>query len=335
MIGMPFDIRWSFTNYSSLLLGVVLLSIVLLFYRYWRRVRAINTLAGRYSGRVMRNAFGWRHRIKPLLFLISLVCVALALLRPQWNKRDEIVAQQGRDVLIALDISRSMLATDCDPNRLACAKQKIKQLLGLLSCERVGLILFSGSAFIQCPLTTDFAAFKMFLDHVDVETISSGTTALDQAVRVALQVFEGMEGKQNKILAIFTDGEDFSSDLRRYKDESREKLLHIFTIGVGTSEGAPIPLFDKQGNQIGHQKDAQGSIVISRLNEGILSTLAEDAGGSYVRMTQDTADVQRFVRLVQSFEKERLEDRSYALYEEQYHWFLLVAFIACLCEWLL
>jgi len=313
-----------------LLAGVAILSA----YKFFWQQRAANMLTAAHLSHLLRNFCTRTRFLKAALVVGGTTMLALALLRPQWNKREEVIAQEGRDLFIALDISRSMLATDCEPNRLACAKQKIKQLLGSLSCERAGLILFSGSAFVQCPLTADFAAFKTFLDHVDVETISSGTTALDQALKTALRAFDGMENKKNKIVAIFTDGEDFSSNLRHYKQQAHEQGLHIFTFGVGTGEGAPIPLYDSAGNQVGHQKNNQGNIVISRLNEGILETLAQDAGGHYLRMTQDADDVETLARHVHAFEKEQFEDTRYSAYEDQYHWFLLAGFIMLALEWL-
>jgi len=314
-----------------LLAGIAALAV----YRLMRSGWAIKLLAGSNLSHAFRNLSLPRKRLQVLLLGSAATLMVLALLRPQWNKREEIVTQEGRDLFIALDISRSMLATDCEPNRLACAKQKIKQLLATLSCERVGLILFSGSAFVQCPLTADFDTFKTFLDHVSVETISTGTTALDQAVRTTLQTFARMEGKKNKLLAIFTDGEDFSRELRHYKQAAQDANLRIFTFGVGTPEGAPIPLYNEDGSQAGHQKNRSGGIVISRLNEGILQTLANDAGGAYLQMTEDSRDVQTLVQQLQSFEKETLEDKSFSAYEDQYHWFLLGSFILLALEWVI
>jgi len=319
----------------ALLIPVLACLVALLAYRLVRSSWAIRALAGTKIALAFRHLSISRRQLQAGLLGGAALLLALALLRPQWNKREEVVTQEGRDLFVALDISRSMLATDCEPNRLACAKQKIKQLLATLSCERVGLILFSGSAFVQCPLTSDFVTFKTFLDHVNVETISSGTTALDQAVKTTLQAFGRMEGKKNKLLAVFTDGEDFSRDLRHYKQSALDAGLRIFTFGVGTAEGAPIPLYDESGKQTGHQKNSSGGVVISQLNEGILQTLAQDAGGTYLQMTEDASDVQRLAQQVQSFEKEMLEDKTYSAYEDQYHWFLLGSFILFALEWVL
>ncbi|MDP3888935.1 MAG: VWA domain-containing protein, partial [bacterium] len=189
---------------------------------------------------------------------------------------------------------------------------------------------------VQCPLTADYDAFRMFLEQVDVETISSGTTALDQALRTAVRTFESMPDKKNKLLVLVTDGEDFSSNLSDTKQRASQEGLHVFTLGVGSPEGAPVPLIDHEGNSVGHQLDGQGKVVISRLNEGVLSTLSHDVGGTYIHLdTHDDKDLHMLVQKVQSFEKEKLADRSVAQREQLYPFFLLISFICFASEWLL
>lgn len=307
---------------------------MLLSIRYNKQRIARNLLVGAH-GEFLRNYSPAKQLLKCVLFCIGFFFLCVAMLRPQWNKSEETVMQEGRDMYIALDISRSMLAADCKPNRLAYAKEKIKRLIKKLSCERVGLILFSGSAFVQCPLTSDYAAFFLYLDAVDAELISSGTTALDQAIQQALTSFAAVPDRKNKLLVVLTDGEDFSRNLQTIKQEAADAHLSIFTIGIGTPEGAPVPLFDHHGNSIGHQKDAKGGVVISRLNEQILESLSQDAGGRYLRATDNDDDIIAFNRLVQSFDKEQLVERKHSRYEDQYHYFLLMAFICFALEWLL
>ena len=329
-----FGITWAAPGYSCVFL-ILVGAIMVLIYRTNRLHAAMKIIAGAWSTLLIRHFSPTKQILKTVFMGIGLLFLLLALLRPQWHKKEETVAQHGRDLFVALDVSRSMVATDCQPDRLTCAKEKIKRLLTQLKCERVGLILFSGSAFVQCPLTSDFSAFHLFLDQVDVETISSGTTALDQALKQALQAFEQMKDKKNKLLVMFTDGEDFSRNLHEYKQRAQAENLHVFTVGVGTTQGAPIPLFDAHGKQVGHQKDAKGNVVISHLNEGTLHTLARDAGGTYIRLTQDDSDVHKLVRQIQAFKKERIEDKTFNRLEDQYPYFLLVSFICFAFEWLL
>ena len=329
-----FGIHWAATQYLWVV-AIIILTITIYLYRQYKVRAAIKLIAGKWHEFTIKNYVPYKQRIKSILFAVGMGFLFLALLRPQWKQREDTIAQEGRDLLISLDISRSMLAVDCEPNRLECAKKKIKQLLAMLGCERVGLILFSGCAFVQCPLTSDYAAFHMFLDHVDVETISSGTTALDAALRQAVDTFRAGPKRKSKICVIFTDGEDFSTNLRAMKREVTKDKLCVYTVGVGTAEGAPIPLYDEEGNQIGHQKDAKGNVVISHLNDGILHTLANDAGGQYVPMSKDLTDVKRLVRCIESFEKDYFEDKKVSSYYDRYPLFLLISFFCFVGEWLL
>ena len=326
-------IHWgSPENISSLVfLGLVVLLLIL---RYRKQLQAQMSLVGIHRD-FLRNVSLSKQLLKSVLIAIGFLFLCLALLRPQWNKSEETIMQEGRDLYIALDISRSMLATDCEPNRLIFAKEKIKRLVKQLSCERVGLILFSGSAFVQCPLTSDYSAFFLYLDAVDAELISSGTTALDQAIQQALNSFAATPDRKSKLLVLFTDGEDFSNNLHDMKKAATEAQLSIFTIGVGTPEGAPVPIFDPYGKLVGHQKDRQGGVVISRLNEEVLRELSQGAGGSYTRATNNDEDIAVFVKTVHAFDKEQLAERKHSRYEDQYHYFLFVSFICFVLEWLL
>ena len=315
---------------------LILLVGFLLGYLFFKRKRAVSLLAdGVLRNRFIVNYSPVKSAIKSALFLVGFIFLFIAFLRPQWHKKEEQVAQEGRDLFIALDVSRSMLCTDLAPNRLAFAKQKIKQLLNNLSCERVGLILFAGSTFIQCPLTDDYNAFFMFLDQIDGNSISSGTTAVDQAIKKALESFKSLPAHKNKLLVLFTDGEDFSHNLGTIKQDAAQEGMHIFAFGIGSTQGAPVPLFDVQGNQIGHQKDSKGGIVISRLNESMLSNLARDSGGMYLHAQLGASDIKQVVRAVGQFEKEKFDDKKIVAYEEQYPYFIAVSFVCLLIEWLL
>lgn len=329
-----FNITWANFHLLPFCIVLALIAVSLIIYRL-RRVRYVaSLLASSQHSHFLLPGFSYRkHLIKGSLLFISVIFLLLALLRPQWNEKEHTVHQEGRDLFIALDISRSMLAQDYKPHRLQCAKDKIRLLLTLLGCERVGLILFSGSSFVQCPLTTDYSAFYMYLDQIDAETISSGTTALDQVIRKSLAVFKENPHRKNKLLVIFTDGEDFSNNLTGVKQEVVQAGMTIFTVGVGTPQGAPIPLFDPQGKAVGHQLDAQGNVVISHLNETILRALAQDCGGMYTAMTSDETDMQHLVKRVQKFEKEALEEQKVSLLEEHYPYCVVVSFICLLLEW--
>lgn len=274
--------------------------------------------------------------IKGVLLVCAAVFMFLALLQPQWGEQEDVVHQHGRDIFIALDISRSMLAQDCSPNRLVRAKEKIKKLLRGLSSDRVGLILFSGSSFVQCPLTTDYAAFNSFLDQVDAETISGGTTALDAALKQGIRQFSKIESEQSsRILVVLTDGEDFSLNLETIKQEAKEKGVYLIMLGVGTERGAPVPIVDDHGGIVGHQKDESGSVVISRLNSSLLASIARDTGGEFVYGTDNNDDLKKMVCMVERFEKHAFEDRTVKSRPEQYPYVMFLGALCLLVEWLL
>lgn len=328
-----FHISWQL---GWLIVFFISLPVAISFFIFQYRQRTkTRSILGLYNfSRI--SAFDQVRRIaKHAFHLMGLLFLCITLLQPKWNKKEEMVKQRGRDLFIALDISRSMLAQDCVPDRLMFAKQKIKKLVKLLSSERIGLLLFSGMAFVQCPLTQDYAAFEMFLDQVDVETISSGTTAIDKALTQTIQAF-GDEDRKHRLLVLCTDGEDFSQRLGNVQQQAKQKNMKIFALGIGSPEGAPIPLYDQLGNNAGHQKDREGKIVITRLDEQRLHSLVSAIGGKYVRgCNDDDRDVQMIVHEIEQYEKQELTDRKASSLEHQYPWFLLVSFICYGLAWLL
>lgn len=312
------------------------LVIGIVFYAFQKRSKLITLLAGKkWVTRLFQNYHPRKEHIKTVLYCVAVLFIFVALLRPQWGDREKVVEQEGRELFIALDISRSMLASDIKPNRLAFAKAKIQRLLQMLPSERVGLLVFSGAAVVQCPLTRDKALFTMFLKSLDAQTISSGTTAIDQVISQVIGILAKTPTRKNKILVIFTDGEDFSRNLAQLKEQAQELGLHIFTYGVGTEQGAPIPVLNQDGAPIGYEKNAQGNVELSRLNPGILHSLALQTGGKYIAPTQSSDDLKQLVKEVEQYEKELFEDKELTMQEDRYPYFLAVSFVVLLVGWLL
>lgn len=271
-------------------------------------------------------------RLKLFCMYGALFFLFIALLQPQWDKKNELVNQEGRDLLVVLDISKSMLAKDIKPSRLEFVKLKLKALLKMLKFERVGLVLFSGSAFIQCPLTVDYPTFTSFLDQVDTENISSGTTAIDQALQKAVELFAQYPSRKSKIVLLVTDGEDFSLNLPSAEQVAKQEELKIIVLGAGTPEGAPIPKIDAYGNQIGLEQEKDGTPALSKLNETLLQNIATTLDGNYTRVSYNDADIEHIVSLVNKFEKEKFGNRNFSMYEDKYPWFLGISAILFLIE---
>jgi len=330
-----FGIHWENYNhfpYFYFLVPLVLMLIFRMIKNLWQRKKLV---ADRYTHFVIHNYSYTKQIIKSILMLIGIIFILGAFLRPQWDKQEHMVTQEGRDLIIAVDISRSMLAQDIGSNRLSFAKEKIKKLLYNLSCERVGLVVFSGSTIIQCPLTTDYSAFFLFLDQLDVDTISKGTTAIDEAIKTSLKVFDSIPTRKTKLLIAFTDGEDFSSDLKGVKDKVLDEGLSIFTVGVGTAYGAPVPVLNDKNEQVGWEKDGKGNVIMSRLNEKLLMDIALQSGGKYVHAVESDDDINLLINSINKFEKDKMEDKSFEAFQEQYPYFVAISFICFALEWIL
>jgi len=257
-----------------------------------------------------------------LFTLFAALSLSCALFQPRWGFEEEMVQHEGRDLLVAIDISRSMLAKDYDISRLEMAKDTIKKLVAALSCERVGLVLFASSAWIQCPLTEDYDAIKNFVDMIDYDSVSSGSTDIAAPIMTALDVYERMPSKKNKILVLVTDGEDLVGNSSHIQQRAHDAGLSLFVIGLGTQEGAPIPCYDEHGTQTGHITHEDGSIVISRLCEESLRNLVNAIGGQYVPCGQDDQHITQLVSAVERYETELYRESSINKKKLQYPWFV-------------
>lgn len=330
-----FGIVWA--GLGRLMLTPLVLLVVILLLRHCKRINATVTKLVHpiHQATIFKNFSSTRQWIKGSLLSLGVVFLFIALLQPQWGKKEQTIMQEGRDVLILLDISRSMSAQDLKPNRLEFAKLKIRTLIEKLPSERIGLIVFSGSAFVQCPLTADHAAFAMFLDHVNTEIISSGTTSLDKALNKALEVFSTAEDRKNKLAIVLTDGEDYSLQFDAAQNKALKEQLSVFALGVGTPTGAPIPKLDQNGQQTGHETDESGNVVLSILDEKMLLQLCTRLNGQYQRATYDDSDIDALVARLGQYEKEKFADKKLSLFEEQYPWVLALAWICLALEWIL
>lgn len=274
--------------------------------------------------------------LRSWLLCAGLVSLLIAFLSPQWGESEQLIPQAGRDIVVAIDVSKSMLAQDFKPNRFEFSKAKIKKLVKSLAGDRIGLILFAADAVVICPITRDQDLLTAFLEDATVQTLSGGTTNLARAIEVAVKMMERVEGAKTKLLAIFTDGEDFSQGLEASGKLAHEAGVRILTFGVATSQGAPIPQFDLQGQSDGFVTDQDGSVVISRLNQSLLQDVANRCGGKYLAAdANEDQDLSQAVAWVESFERHGVSDKILHLKAEKYYYFGLLAFILLMIEWLL
>ena len=222
-----------------------------------------------------------RQIIKAIIFIFALSLCVLSLMRPQWGFKWQEVKRKGLDILIAIDTSKSMLATDVKPNRLERSKLAVRDLVKKLKGDRIGLIAFAGTAYLQCPLTIDYGGFLLALNDISASTIPRGGTSISSAISVALKG-KGVHPKEDKALIIITDGEDHEGDPEKTAQKANTEGVRIFCVGIGTKEGDLIQVVDEYGKRV-FLKDEAGNMVKSRLNEDALRKIAFITGGTYVR----------------------------------------------------
>jgi len=290
------------------------------------------------SARVMERLLGEGSLIKQglalLLVLAALALGLLALARPQWGTRMENVTRKGVDVLIAVDSSLSMNTSDVPPNRLAKAKEELLSLLQQLSEARVGVISFAGSAYLQCPLTIDRAAAGMFLEILDTGHIPDPGTNIGAAVQLARETFQKHQQKY-KVLILITDGENLEGDPLSEATQAAEEGVVIFTIGIGTPSGQPIPVRDDRGEVTDYKKDESGNPVISKLDESSLAEIARVGRGRYFRATAFEPEAEAVARDIDGMEKQELQSQMVRRYLDRFQWPLLAAILCLGAEGLL
>ncbi|MDP2913278.1 MAG: VWA domain-containing protein [Candidatus Omnitrophota bacterium] len=272
-----------------------------------------------------------RKIFKTFITITAIFMCLIALARPQWGFEWEEVKRSGLDILIAIDVSKSMLATDVKPNRLERSKYAVKDLIKKLNGDRIGLVAFAGTAFLQCPLTIDYNGFALALDDISISTIPRGGTSIAAAIKTAIDVFKGPE-KKYKVLVIITDGEELEGDALRASKEASELGIMIYCIGVGTAEGELIPVIGERGDRE-YLADKAGRIVKTKINEDILKRIAISTGGGYVRATQSEFGlVLLYEKSVSKLEKRDLESKMKKRYQERFQNFLIAAILLLFIE---
>lgn len=273
-----------------------------------------------------------RQVLKAALVLFGLLAAVLSLAELRYGFTWEEVTREGVDIVVALDVSDSMLVEDAESggklSRLERAKREIADLLRLMEGDRIGLVAFAGAAFIECPLTLDYGAAEIFLDAIDTDLIPVKGTAIGEAVRTSVTAFEG-SSHQSKAIILITDGEDHSGDALKAAEEANLAGVRIFTIGIGRDEGSPIPA---PGG--GFRRDRRGEIITSKLDETTLQKIALATSGRYVRSVTGDVDLEQIYSLgiKATLEDEELGSKRRRRWEERFQWILGVALFALMLE---
>jgi len=318
---------------------VLLILLPLLIVFYWFVFRMKKKAKERFGNLALMEKLSLsfnpkKQRWKVVLILLGIFFLLFSLARPQLGTKLALMKREGVDIVIAIDVSFSMMAEDIKPNRLEKAKQEVNGLISRMRGDRVGLVAFAGVPFVQCPLTLDYSAAKLFLDIIDVNLIPQPGTAIGDAIRTSIEAFNQKERKY-KVLILLTDGEDHDSDPLGAAEEAAKEGIRIYTIGIGSVQGEPIPLKNNQGLVTGFRKDKEGSVVVSRLDEVTLQKIALTTGGKYYHATSGEMELDKIYDEISKMEKKELEGRLLTQYEDRYQYFLLLSVILLTIEFLL
>lgn len=309
--------------YFWFLLVIPLVLLLFLAYRFWQqRTRRKFANPAMYV-RLAPNRSSFKPVVKILFFLLALASLVMALVNPKVGSRMETVKREGVDIVFALDVSKSMEAEDIAPNRLDKSKQLVRQILENLGSDRVGIIAYAGSAFPQLPITTDYASAKMFLQALNTDMISSQGTAISEAIELATTYYDD-ESQTSRVLIILSDGEDHEGNTDDIAEEAAKAGITIFTIGVGTEKGGPIPI-KRNGVVQNYKKDNQGETVITRLNSETLENIATETNGRYIEGRVTSEVTEEVMDALQNIEKTEFEAKQFAEYKSHFQWFLGLA----------
>jgi Ca-activated chloride channel family protein len=316
--------RFEHPMYLNLMLALPLLVLLYWVYLRWKKNVAKKLGDSSVVNRLLIDVSPFRMHLKFIFLMLSLASLLIALANPQIGSRLEKVQRKGIDLMIAIDVSNSMLAQDIKPSRIERARQSVSRLIDDMENDRIGLIVFAGKAYTQLPITTDYNAAKMMLSTVKPDLIPVQGTAIGQAIEMAMASFKEEEG--GKAIIIITDGENHEDDAVEKAADAASKGIRIYTIGMGLADGAPIP--DYKNNQItGFKKDRSGSTVITRLDESMLQQIAQAGNGIYVRASNTQAGLKKVYDEIGKLDQKTFDSLSYADYDDRFQYFIALALI--------
>lgn len=270
---------------------------------------------------------------KFIILMIAYIFLIIGLANPQIGSKLIEGERKGIDIMIALDVSNSMLAQDIKPNRLERAKQAISKLIDKLGNDRIGIVVFAGNAYVQLPITTDYSAAKMFLTTINTKVVPTQGTAIGKAIELSAGSFD--DESHSRAIIVITDGENHEDNAVDAAEEAAKKGIYVYTIGMGLTEGTPIPEYDQYNRQVGYKKDMQGNTVVTKLNESMLQQIASAGNGVYVRANNTQAGLSKVYEEINSLEKTEFESKMFSDYEDRFQYFIAVSLIFLIIELLI
>jgi len=323
-------------EHSYILWGLLLVPIFLLLFaaiKNWRKKSREKFAENDLFIQLMPDYSKVRYNAKFVFFLVGFGLMVIGIANPQIGTKIEEIKREGIDLIVAVDVSNSMKAEDLSPNRLERAKRAMLQMLEELKSDRLGIIVFAGQAYTQLPITTDYSAAKLFLTTIDTDIVPTQGTAIGAAIDLAMESFDYETGG-SKALIIVTDGENHEDDAIKAAENAREKGIQVYTIGMGSPNGAPIPLF-RRGKNTGYRQDSEGNTIVSSLNENMLRDISSSGGGIYVRATNANAGFGVILDDLSGLEKSEFESQVYTDYEDRFQFFIGAALVLFLISMLI
>ncbi|HBI40748.1 MAG TPA: BatB protein [Tenacibaculum sp.] len=317
--------------YLFIIIPVIIGMHLLVF--FWKKRTQKKFTSPELLKRLAPNSSHFKPLLKLTLLLLGFTFLIIALINPKMGTKLKTVKREGVDVVFALDVSKSMLAEDIAPNRLEKSKQIISKIIDRLGSDRVGIIIYAGSAYPLLPITTDHAAGNMFLQNANTDMVSSQGTAINEALNLAKTYYNNDE-QTNRFLIIISDGEDHQEETKQITQNISNEGTKIFTIGVGTQKGGPIPI-KINGSLIGYKKNREGATVITKKESKILKDIADIGKGSYIEGNKTEAAVKVITDVIANAQKSEFETKQFSDYQDQFQWPLAIALFFLILDILL
>jgi Ca-activated chloride channel family protein len=317
-------------TYFIYFIAVILLLLGFLLVQLWKKKKQKEFADLELLEKLSPEKSKFKPILKIILVALSLSFLIIALVNPKMGTKLETVKSEGVDVVFAIDVSKSMLAEDIAPNRLEKAKQIVTKIINNLGSDRVGIIIYAGSAYPLLPITTDQAAAKMFLQNASPDMVSSQGTAINQALELATTYFDDEE-QANKYLILISDGEDHNNTDASIAKEIAKQGIKLYSIGIGTKRGAQIPI-KIRGHIASFKKDRKGEMVITKLNDEILKKIANEGNGKYILGNNTEKVVNYISEVLKNADKKEFETKSFSDYKSQFQWFIAFSILFLLLD---
>jgi len=329
-------LKYEHIEYLYFLFGIPVLILGIILYNRWKKNSLTLFGDSKLLKELMQSYSKGKTQIKNILTILIFILLIIGIANPQVGTKMEEVKREGVDLMIAIDLSNSMLAEDIKPNRLEKAKLAISRLIDKLEGDRIGLIVFAGEAYVQLPITTDYSAAKLFLSTVSTNIVPTQGTEIAKAIDLSIQSFD-MENTQNKALIIITDGENHDEKAIESAQQAQELGVFVHTLGMGLSKGGPIPIYNKYGNQTGYRKDQEGNTVVSKLNENLLQEISSTGAGIYVRANNSKAGLSALFAEINKMEKKEISTMRFKAedFEDRFQYFIGFALLLLLADFIL